>query len=131
MDNGATTIWERWNSYTKEKGLGPNGMNSFNHYAYGAVCQWIWQTCAGIASDPTRPGFKHIIMRPIPDKRLGHLEASYLSASGLIKSSWRYEGNEWVWTFTIPKGATASVTAPGERQAKTYQAGTHTIRKQM
>ncbi len=131
IDNGATTIWERWNSYTKEKGLGPNGMNSFNHYAYGAVCQWIWQTCAGIASDPTRPGFKHIIMRPIPDKRLGHLEASYLSASGLIKSSWRYEGNEWVWTFTIPKGATASVTAPGERQAKTYQAGTHTIRKQM
>ncbi len=131
IDNGATTIWERWNSYTKEKGLGPNGMNSFNHYAYGVVCQWIWQTCAGIASDPTRPGFKHIIMRPIPDKRLGHLEASYLSASGLIKSSWRYEGNEWVWTFTIPKGATASVTAPGELQAKTYQGGTYTIRKQM
>ena len=72
VDNGATTIWERWNSYTKEHGMGPNGMNSFNHYAYGAVCQWIWQTCAGIAADPAQPGFKNIIMRPVPDRRLGH-----------------------------------------------------------
>ena len=129
IDNGATTIWERWNSYMKEKGMGPNGMNSFNHYAYGVVCQWIWQTCAGIASDPAQPGFKHIIMRPIPDRRLGHLEASYQSAAGLIKSSWKYDGNEWIWTFTIPKGATASVTMPGERESRAYQAGTYTLHR--
>ena len=129
IDNGATTIWERWNSYTKDKGMGPNGMNSFNHYAYGVVCQWIWQTCAGIASDPAHPGFKHIIMKPVPDRRLGHLEATYLSASGVIKSNWRYEGEEWVWTFTIPEGSTATVTLPGERVAKEYESGTYTIRK--
>ena len=129
VDNGATTIWERWNSYMKEKGMGPNGMNSFNHYAYGVVCQWIWQTCAGIASDPSQPGFKHIIMKPIPDARLGFIEASYQSAAGLIKSSWKYEGKEWVWTFTIPKGSTASVTLPGDTQVKEYPSGTHTIRK--
>ena len=128
VDNGATTIWERWNSYTKESGMGPKGMNSFNHYAYGAVCQWIWQTCAGIGSDPVQPGFKHIIMKPVPDKRLGHLEASYQSVAGLIKSSWKYKGDEWIWTFTIPKGATASVTLPGENNAKEYQAGTYTIK---
>jgi alpha-L-rhamnosidase len=116
VDNGATTIWERWNSYTKEKGMGPNGMNSFNHYAYGAVCQWIWQTCAGIAADPAQPGFQHIIMRPVPDRRLGHLDASYQSAAGLIKSSWRYEGDEWIWTFTIPEGVTATVTLPDENE---------------
>lgn len=127
VDNGATTIWERWNSYTKENGMGPKGMNSFNHYAYGCVCQWIWQTCAGIASDPAQPGFKHIIMKPVPDRRLGHLEASYQSAAGLIKSSWKYDGNDWIWMFTIPKGATASVTLPGEKVAKEYQSGKHTI----
>lgn len=129
IDNGATTIWERWNSYTKEKGMGPNGMNSFNHYAYGAVCQWIWQTCAGIASDSSQPGFKHIIMRPIPDRRLGCLKASYQSAAGMIKSSWKYKGDEWIWTFTIPKGATATVFLPGEEKGREYQSGTYTLKK--
>lgn len=129
VDNGATTIWERWNSYMKENGMGPNGMNSFNHYAYGAVCQWIWQTCAGIASDPAHPGFKHIVMKPMPDRRLGHLDAVFPSVAGTIESHWKYEGNEWIWTFTIPKGSTASVTLPGETKAKEYLSGTYTLRK--
>ena len=137
VDNGATTIWERWNSYMKENGMGPNGMNSFNHYAYGVVCQWIWQTCAGIASDPAQPGFKHIIMKPMPDRRLGHLDATYpipadeptssLSIARTIESHWKYEGDEWIWTFTIPEGSTASVTLPGESEAKEYQSGTYTL----
>ena len=129
VDNGATTIWERWNSYTVDKGMGPRGMNSFNHYAYGCVCEWLWETAAGIAADPTEPGFKHIIMKPVPDKRLGHLKAEYKSAAGLIKSEWRYSGNNWIWKFTIPKGATATVTLPGETTSKEYQAGTYTIKK--
>ena len=127
IDNGATTIWERWNSYMKESGMGPNGMNSFNHYAYGAVCQWIWQTCAGIASDPVQPGFKHIIMKPVPDRRLGRLDAIFPSVAGIIESHWRYEGKDWVWTFTIPKGSTASVTLPGAHESKEYESGTYTL----
>ena len=129
VDNGATTIWERWNSYTVDKGMGPRGMNSFNHYAYGCVCEWLWETAAGIAADPKEPGFKHIIMKPVPDKRLGHLKAEYKSAAGTIKSAWRYKGSQWTWTFTIPKGATATVTLPGETTSKEYQAGTYTIKK--
>ena len=129
VDNGATTIWERWNSYMVDQGMGPQGMNSFNHYAYGCVCEWIWETAAGIASDTASPGFKHIIMKPIPDKRLGYLNAEYQSASGLIKSAWRYEGDQWIWDFTIPEGATASVTLPGETEAKTYTSGTYQIMK--
>ena len=129
VDNGATTIWERWNSYTIESGMGPKGMNSFNHYAYGCVCQWIWETAAGICADPASPGFRHIIMKPIPDKRLGSLSASYRSAAGLIKSEWHYEGDAWVWTFTIPDGATATVTLPGSAESKEYDAGTYTLRK--
>jgi alpha-L-rhamnosidase len=128
IDNGATTIWERWNSYTLDKGMGPRGMNSFNHYAYGAVCAWIWKTAAGIATDTAEPGFRHIIMKPVPDKRLGSLDAEYKSAAGVIKSSWKYEGDQWVWNFTVPKGARATVTLPGETQSKDYEAGSYTVK---
>lgn len=123
IDNGATTIWERWNSYMLDQGMGPRGMNSFNHYAYGVVCEWIWETAAGISSDPVNPGFKHIIMKPIPDKRLGSIEAVYNSVSGTIKSSWRYEGDKWIWEFSIPDGCTASVTIPGESESREYISG--------
>ena len=131
VDNGATTIWERWNSYTIDEGMGPKGMNSFNHYAYGCVCEWIWETAAGIASDPAEPGFKHIIMKPIPDKRLGSLEASYDSAAGLIKSSWKFEGDTWTWNFSIPEGARASVTLPGEDSPTEYEPGSYSVSKEL
>ena len=125
IDNGATTIWERWNSYMTDKGMGPQGMNSFNHYAYGTVCGWLWKVVAGIAADPLEPGFKHIIMHPIPDRRLGHVSATYRSAFGLIRSSWRFEGKRWIWEFTIPKGSTATVFMPGETTGKEYGSGTY------
>ena len=127
VDNGATTIWERWNSYTLDSGMAPSGMNSFNHYAYGCVCQWIWETAAGIAADPAEPGFKHIIMTPVPDKRLGSLEAVYHSAAGTIKSAWKYDGDACTWRFSIPEGASASVTLPGESDVREYGPGSYTL----
>lgn len=127
VDNGATTIWERWNSYMLDKGMGPRGMNSFNHYAYGCVCEWMWKTMAGISADPSMPGFKRIIMRPQPDRRLGHVDARFDSAAGPITSNWRYEGNIWIWEFTIPEGATALVTLPGTDTTAEYTPGTHHI----
>lgn len=127
VDNGATTIWERWNSYMTDKGLGPQGMNSFNHYAYGCVCEWLWETAAGISSDPSAPGFKRIIMKPVPDKRLGFVKASYPSASGTIDSHWRYEGDNWIWDFTVPEGAVAEVTLPDGSEPKEYTSGDYSI----
>ena len=127
VDNGATTIWERWNSYTLESGMGPKGMNSFNHYAYGCVCEWLWETAAGIAADAAAPGFRHIIMKPVPDKRLGSIDAVYRSAAGTIRSTWKYEGEVCTWTFTIPEGASASVTLPGENETRTYGPGSHVL----
>ena len=129
VDQGATTIWERWNSYTKEKGFGPVGMNSFNHYAYGAVLAWMYKDMAGIAADPKAPGFKNIIMAPKPDRRVGYVKAEYRSAAGLVKSAWRYEGDEWIWEFTVPEGSTATVTLPGEAESKQYGPGDHMVRK--
>ena len=128
VDQGATTVWERWNSYTKEKGFGPVGMNSFNHYAYGAVLAWIYKTAAGIAADPKATGFRNVIMAPKPDRRLGCVTAEYKSAAGLVKSAWRYEGEKWIWEFTVPEGATATVTVPGERPMA-HTAGAYRIER--
>jgi len=128
VDNGATTMWERWNSYMIENGMGPRGMNSFNHYAYGCVCQWLWESAAGINADVCQPGFRHIILRPVPDKRLGSIQATYQSAAGLIKSEWHYSGDECIWTFTIPEGTTATVILPGSGEQKDYEAGTYTLK---
>lgn len=128
VDNGATTFWERWDSYTYEKGIAPRGVNSYNHYAYGAVCQWIWETVAGINADPADPGFRHIILKPVPDRRLGSLDAEYDSASGVIRSSWHYEGDSCIWDFTIPEGAYATVMLPDMEEPKDYPSGTYSIR---
>jgi len=128
VDQGATTIWERWNSYVKATGFGPVGMNSFNHYAYGAVLAWIYKTAAGIAADPEKPGFANIVMKPVPDRRLGSVTASYKTPHGVVKSAWRYEGEKWIWNFTVPEGATASVRLPGELTVRTYAAGEYCIK---
>jgi len=127
VDQGATTIWERWNSYVKATGFGPASMNSFNHYAYGAVLEWMYGTMAGIRDDAQTPGFKHFILAPIPDTRVGNVTAEYDSAYGKIRSSWAYgENGRWTWTFTIPANTTAAVTLPGG-ETKTYAAGTYTV----
>ena len=129
VDQGATTVWERWNSYTKKDGFGPAIMNSFNHYAYGSVLAWMYRTVAGIAADSSSPGFRRVIMSPKPDRRLGFVKAEYRSAAGLIKSAWRYEGEKWVWEFTVPEGATARVTLPGETISRDYLPGSYSVRR--
>ncbi len=128
VDNGATTIWERWNSYTISDGMGPKEMNSFNHYAYGCVCEWIWNTAAGIEADTAAPGFRHIIMKPVPDRRLGHLKAEYKSVSGLIRSEWKYDGDIWEWKFSIPQGCSATVSLPDGSTPEEYGAGDYIVR---
>jgi alpha-L-rhamnosidase len=66
-------------------------------------------------------------MKPVPDKRLGFVKAEYKSAAGLIRSEWKYNGDKWTWRFTIPEGATATVTLPGKTTSKEYQSGTYII----
>ena len=127
VDQGATTIWERWNSYTKKDGFGPVAMNSFNHYAYGAVLAWMYSSLAGIAPDESEPGFKRIVMKPVFDPRLGHVKVEYKTPHGIVKSYWRYMDGKPVWTFTVPEGAEAVVTLPGEAKPKVYSAGVYTI----
>ena len=124
VDQGATTIWERWNGYTKEKGFGPVAMNSFNHYAYGAVLAWLYDTAAGIRPGP-RGGFDEFELKPVPDRRLGLLEASFKVPRGEIRSAWKHEGDRCLWRFAIPKGTRAKVCANGVE--RWYEAGSYEL----
>ena len=107
---GATTIWERWNSYTIASGFGDAAMNSFNHYSYGSVTEWIYSTLAGIGCDENAPGFSHIILKPTADKSINHVTGKYESIRGLIKSSWDAEnGNIVKYNCTVPGNTTATL----------------------
>lgn len=110
IKNGATTIWERWNSYTKEDGFGDEGMNSFNHYSLGSVAEWMYRYMGGIR--PAKPGFREIEIRPYMDKRMGYAKVSYRSASGMITSAWTCEDSGFVLTVQIPANTTALVALP-------------------
>jgi alpha-L-rhamnosidase len=102
VEHGATTMWERWNG---DQMLADPGMNSFNHYAYGAVADWIYRYAAGIDATPRDAGFHSIVLHPVFDRRLGSLDLRYQSPYGEIHSSWSVDGNTAHWTVTIPPNA--------------------------
>lgn len=110
IHQGATTIWERWNSFTKKNGFGDAGMNSFNHYAYGSAGQWMFGTMAGIDTDGA--GFKKIIIRPRPGGGISFTKASYKSIHGEIATDWKVEGDKFKLDVTIPANTTATVYVP-------------------
>jgi alpha-L-rhamnosidase len=110
--HGATTIWERWDGWTEERGFQNPGMNSFNHYAFGAVGAWLYRTIAGIDLDSDRPGFEHVVIRPRPGGDLTWARATYRSIRGPIASAWRIENGAFHLDVTIPANTTATVHVP-------------------
>ncbi len=109
---GATTIWERWDGQKPDGTFQDVGMNSFNHYAYGAIGEWLYTYVAGIQIDSEAPGYKHFFLAPHPGGGLTNAEAVYKSIYGEIKSGWRTEGNQMIYTVKIPANTTATVTLP-------------------
>ena len=127
VDQGATTIWERWNSYTKERGFGPKSMNSFNHYAYGCVLEWLYAAAAGIRQSPGTVGWERPLLAPVVDRRLGFVDARFRSPRGEFRSKWSFDADGGVrWYFEIPEGVAATVVAPGA-DPKEYGAGRYSI----
>jgi alpha-L-rhamnosidase len=112
VTKGATTIWERWDGWTEERGFQDPGMNSFNHYAYGSIGAWLYQTVAGIEIDPANPGYKHTYIRPQPGGGLTSARASLQTVYGLLESNWRLEDNVLHLEVTVPVNTTATVTLP-------------------
>jgi len=112
VKQGATTMWERWNSWTKEHGFGDAGMNSFNHYAYGSVGQWLYGTVGGIAADADGPGYRRIVVRPQPGGGLTWARARLVSPYGAIETRWSVEGDAFRLEVTIPPNTSARVFVP-------------------
>lgn len=116
VNMGATTIWEHWDGLRPDGSIWSKDMNSFNHYAYGSVAAWIYRTVCGIRYDENEPGYKHFVLAPIPDSRLGAAKAKLTTKHGDIVSEWVYESDGSVrYTFAIPKGTSATVKY-GERE---------------
>ncbi len=120
---GATTIWERWNSMLPDGSVSSTGMNSFNHYAYGSVIDWLYRVAAGLS--PKTPGYKQAIIAPHPEPRLGFLEMSMQTPSGRFQIAWRYVSNRQVaYDITIPDGVAAVFISPDENRHE-LKAGTN------
>ena len=122
---GATTIWERWNTYTMGKGFGTADMNSYNHYSYGAVAEWMYRYMAGIAVDVDNPGFKNIVFQPVLDigetynsqTRIHSVDGTYESYYGEIRSAWTSSGEGGdtkleTYHVKVPANTTATVYLP-------------------
>ncbi|GAB4443812.1 MAG: alpha-L-rhamnosidase [Anaerolineae bacterium] len=112
VTQGATTIWERWDGWRHDKGFQNPGMNSFNHYAFGAVGAWLYRTVAGIDADPAQPAYRHIIMRPRPGGGITSARGHHDSLYGRIASEWRIAGGGFDWRVTVPPNTTATVYVP-------------------
>jgi len=125
VTQGATTIWERLNSYNDFEGFGNNNsMNSFNHYSFGAVGQWLFNRTLGIERDDKTAGFKHFVLRPVadPTRQMTFARGWFESAQGMIRSSWEYVGDKIKYNFSIPEGCSATLLLPGE-EPKELSAG--------
>jgi alpha-L-rhamnosidase len=108
--HGATSIWERWNGWTPEGGFFDPGMNSFAHYSFGAVAQWIFETVGGI--NTAEPGFKRIVIRPQPGGKLTWARTSYRSIRGEIRTAWKRTGEALQLKVVIPANTEATVFLP-------------------
>ncbi|SFR67033.1 alpha-L-rhamnosidase [Maribacter stanieri] len=118
VENGSTSIWERWNSYTKDDSENSDlnaKMNSFSHYAFGSVAEWMFQHAVGIDTEDS--GYRNIIIKPAITKEMDFIEGSYKSINGTIASSWNWKGNNLLMNIKIPVNTKAKVTIPTSKEA--------------
>ncbi len=108
---GATTIWERWDSLLPDGSVNPGQMTSFNHYAFGAVADWLHRTMGGLA--PAAPGYRHLDVRPCPGGGLTRARARHITPYGAAECAWAIEAGQIEVVVVVPPNATASVTLPG------------------
>ncbi len=123
VDQGATTIWERWDGYVEGRGFQNAGMNSFNHWALGAVGEWLYRTVLGIVPDESAPGWAHFTIAPRPGGGITWARGSYDSIRGPIAVDWRQEGGAFALDVTIPANTTATVVLPVSDAAVVTESG--------
>jgi alpha-L-rhamnosidase len=125
VKQGATTIWERWDGLKPDGTFEDQSMNSFNHYAYGAVGDWMYSVMAGIAIDPAAPGYKHILIQPHPGGGFSSVSASHITPYGKVSSQWRVVAGTSHLTVQIPANTTATVRVPAAQRSALLESGKH------
>lgn len=120
VKHGATTIWERWDSWNEEKGLQDAGMNSFNHYSLGSVGEWMYQNIMGLHADPEHPGYKHAIIHPRPGGGLTYAKGEFMSVYGKYEVEWKLERSSLTMHVRVPANTSATIYVPGTVQDKAY-----------
>lgn len=113
---GATTIWEHWDGIKEDGSFWSTDMNSFNHYAFGSIVDWLYSVVAGIRYDEDQPGYQRIVIQPVPDKRLTFAQASIKTMYGLVKSRWEEKEGKIHYTVTVPCNTTAEFIFPDGRR---------------
>jgi alpha-L-rhamnosidase len=124
VKQGATTVWERWDGQKPDGSFQESSMNSFNHYAYGAVGDWMYRVVAGLNDDPAEPGYKHIVVRPQPGDGFTHAMAELLTPYGEAASGWKLEGDGLRVTVRVPANTRATVHLPGARLEQVREGNT-------
>lgn len=123
VTQGATTIWERWDGWTEEKGFQDAGMNSFNHYAYGAIGEWLYATVAGLDLDPEEPAYRHAIVKPRPGGGLTRAAASLETPYGRLASGWEIKDGTFSLDVMVPPNTRATVCVPAVEGAVVLEGG--------
>jgi alpha-L-rhamnosidase len=125
VTQGATTIWERWDGWTHDKGFQHPGMNSFNHYAYGAIGAWMYAKVAGIELDENEAAYKHIVFKPHldPTRKLNQARAALDSIHGTIESDWKLDGATFTWKIVVPPNTHADVFVPTKDAQQITESG--------
>ena len=118
ITRGATTIWERWDGIKADGSFQDKGMNSFNHYAYGAIGEWLYRVVAGVEIDPQQPGYKHIIFQPHPGGGLTKARAEVQSVYGPVACGWEIKDKKMTVCLTIPVNTTALARLPNAKLAE-------------
>ena len=115
VTHGATTIWERWDGIKPDGSFQDKSMNSFNHYAYGAVGEWMYQVIGGIEIDAEAPGYKHVLIHPHVGGRLTYTMASHAGPYGTVRSAWHLDGDHFSLRVGVPPNSTATILLPNAR----------------
>jgi alpha-L-rhamnosidase len=123
VDNGATTIWERWDGYVKGRGFQDAGMNSFNHWAFGAVGEWMWRNIIGLNPDEAHPGWKHFVVAPKPGGGVTWAKGEYQSIRGRIACDWKVAGGKLQLRVVVPPNTSATILVPTRDAEKITEGG--------
>ncbi|QYJ03014.1 family 78 glycoside hydrolase catalytic domain [Nocardioides panacisoli] len=122
IGKGATTVWERWNSINPDGSFNNVGMNSFNHYAYGAVGEWMYRTMAGVSA--AEPGYEKVLVDPEPGDGIDQVDFSHETPYGTVRSAWDTSDGPMRLDLTIPANTTAEVRIPAPNQWAVTEGGT-------